>query len=214
MKTLLLNLILILSLIGNGHGESVDEALQSIAVDISNQELIVAKAKSIESSMPAPEVVREVMSAIMASQTPNSEVAGIRLLQAINPFPFAELVNRYSSAKSSRERGFILRILKPPLYPSAGSTRPDFGNGEQVRQVKTLAISALADTGDAMNLYGEARAYGLAPLRVCDMGYNTLVTVLAIPKDFPLINIDDDEIPQRDKMIDQLRAYLKTHQEK
>jgi hypothetical protein len=211
MKILLLNLILILSLIGDCRGESVDQAMQAIATDVSNHELIVAKAKSIESSMPAPEVVREAMSALMESQTAESEVAGIRLLQAINPFPFAELVNRYSSAKSSRERGFILRILKPPLYPPAGSTRPDFGNGEQIRQVKTLAMSALADTGDAMNLYGEARGYGLAPLRVCDMGYNILVTVLAIQKDFPVINIDEDEIPQRDKMIDHLRTYLKTH---
>jgi hypothetical protein len=212
MKTLLLNIILSLSLIANGHGESVQEDLQSIAVDVSNRELIVAKAKSIESSMPAAEVVGEVMSALMKSQTADSEAAGVCLLWAMKPFPFAELVNRYALAKSSRERGFILWVLDLPLYQLPGFARRDTENAEQIRQLEALAISALADTGDGMNLYGEARGYGVAPLRVCDMGYNILITYLGLQKDCPVINIDEDEIPQRDIKIGRLRSYLKTHQ--
>jgi len=218
MKTLLFNIILICSLIEHCHGNSVDEALQAIAADLPNDKQTVAKVKSIQSSMPAPEVVREVMSALMANHAAAQDAAGVRFLLAMDPFPFDELTKRYSSAQSSLERGVILRIFDLHfdfgMYQSAGSAKQGAGTGEQIRILKTIAISALADTDDAYTLDAGENESGASPERVCDIGYNILVTILSLQTTFPRINRNNDEHPQRDILIDHLRTYLKTHQEK
>lgn len=181
----------------SAHSGSLDESLRSIAGELSNRDLVVNEAARAESKIGPESLVNEALEFLFASNDATSEAAAVRFILALETFPFDPMVTRFKTCTTSTERAYTLHLLNLGVR--------DHAKGEIV---KKLAESVLYDRGSGLRRYGEARAYSSEGKRVCDVAYNILVSRMGLGEAYPLLDVDNNDLIQRDQMIEKLGVEL------
>lgn len=180
------------------HSASLDGPLRSIARELTNRELAAKEAAKAASNMTPDSLVNESLAFLFASTDAATEGAAVRFLLALESFPFDAVTSRFKTSTTSTERAYTLHLLNLGARDHTSS-----------ELVKKLAASVLYDKGAGLRRYGEARAYSSEGKRVCDVAYNILVTKMGLEAPYPLLDVDNNVIIQRDQMIEKLGAELK-----
>jgi hypothetical protein len=177
--------------------DRLDGPLRSIAGELSNRQLVEDEAEKEASKIGPESLVNESLDFLFASNDANTEAAAVRFILALETFPFDPLVSRFKTCTNSTERAYTLHILNLGVR--------DHAKGEII---KKLAESVLYDRGAGLRRYGEARAYSSEGKRVCDVAYNVLVSRTIRGEAYPLLDVDNNDVIQRDQMIEKLGVEL------
>jgi len=177
--------------------DRLDGPLRSIAGELSNRQLLEDEAEKAASKIGPESLVNESLDFLFASNDANTEAAAVRFILALETFPFDPLVSRFKTSTNSTERAYTLHILNLGVR--------DHAKGEII---KKLAESVLYDRGSGLRRYGEARAYSSEGKRVCDVAYNVLVSRTIRGEAYPLLDVDNNDVIQRDQMIEKLGVEL------
>lgn len=179
------------------HSDRLDGPLRSIAGELTNKELVEDEAEKAASKIGPESLVNESLDFLFASHDATTEAAAVRFILALETFPFDPIVSRFKTSTNSTERAYTLHLLNLGVR--------DHAKGEII---KKLAESVLYDRGAGLRRYGEARAYSSEGKRVCDVAYNILVSRIGLGEVFPLLDVDNNDMIQRDQMIEKLGVEL------
>jgi hypothetical protein len=190
MKTTFQSLVVLIFTVTSVFGGDVEKIISNASKDIPDKEVLAAEVKKLETRLPRPQLVKELIFELMGASSPVTEAVVNRMILGIEPFPFQEIRDQLTPESSSTKRAYLLFLLNKGAFSNT-----------QMDEVLELAKSFLGNKGKGIRRYGEARAYSADGLRVCDVAYNILVTRLSLAPSMPPVDVDNFLTDKRDLLI-------------
>ncbi len=173
------------------------DIIRSMSSDLSNRDYALKAANALVDDKGTKVATKELFRELVTSNSMKSEAAAVGILLQIDPYPFLILDQIHQSSKKSVERAYSLHLMNLGAQSEA-----------EIAKVVERAKESISDNGSGIRRYGEAAAYSPNGKRPSDIAYNILVVRKNLKSSFPIVNVDNFSLSQRNVLIQKLASQI------